>query len=86
VVIGGDFHPVYSKNIASSRRLSLGHYCVTPGPTVQIKSMIVTIGPIGDAISADVSWGGSSCPNGIEVRTFDGSGVFADNDFNLVVN
>jgi hypothetical protein len=75
-----------SKSIASATLLTTGRYCLVLASGVVGKSAVVTIGQSGFAISADVGFASANCPSGIEVRTFDGSGTFADNDFNININ
>lgn len=75
-----------SKSIASATRLTGGRYCLVLAAGVVGKNAVATIGQSGFAISADVGFASVNCPTGIEVRTFDGSGAFADNDFNISIN
>jgi hypothetical protein len=75
-----------SKSIGSATRLATGRFCLVLASGVVGKSAVATIGQSGYALSADVGFATSSCPSGIEVRTFDGYGTFADNDFNIQIN
>ena len=87
----GSFDTGKTKNAGVVIHPLVGRYCLSGLPGAP-QNAVATIGQDGYAIGVDVRVGSYS-PNGgcapgtqIEVRTFDESGYFTDNDFMLNVN
>jgi hypothetical protein len=87
----GSFDTAKTKNAGVVIHPLVGRYCLS-GLPVTPQNAVVTIGQDGYAIGVDVRVGSYSPTGGctpgtqIEVRTFDESGYFADNDFMINVN
>ena len=73
-----------SKSLASAARIGPGRYCIVPGVTV--RNAVASLGQQGFGVGVDVGLRTASCPNGIEVRTFDGDGFLVDNETFVVMN
>ena len=73
-----------SKSVSSVTRIGLGRYCIVPGVTV--RNAVASLGQQGFGVGVDVGLRTASCPNGVEVRTFDGDGFLVDNETFVVMN
>lgn len=73
-----------SKRLASVTRIGPGRYCIVPGVTV--RNAVASLGQQGFGVGVDVGLRTASCPNGIEVRTFDGDGFLVDNETFVLMN
>jgi hypothetical protein len=73
-----------SKSLASVTRIGAGRYCIVPRVTV--RNAVASLGQQGFGVGVDVGLRTASCPNGIEVRTFDGDGYLVDNETFVVMN
>ncbi len=73
-----------SKSFSSVTRIGPGRYCIVPGVTV--RNAVASLGQQGFGVGVDVGLRTASCPNGIEVRTFDGDGFLVDNETFVVMN
>lgn len=73
-----------SKSFSSVTRIGPGRYCIVPGVTV--RNAVASLGQQGFGVGVDVGLRTASCPNGVEVRTFDGDGFLVDNETFVVMN
>jgi hypothetical protein len=80
----GTLDAASSKSLTSATRLGPGRYCIVPGVTV--RNAVASLGQQGFGVGVDVGLRSASCPNGIEVRTFDGDGFLVDNETFIVMN
>jgi hypothetical protein len=55
-------------------------------PGVAVRNAVASLGQQGFGVGVDVGLRTTSCPNGIEVRTFDGDGFLVDNETFVVMN
>jgi hypothetical protein len=80
----GTLDAANSKGLTGVTRIGPGRYCIVPGVTV--RNAVATLGQQGLGVGVDVGLRTASCPNGIEVRTFDGDGFLVDNETLVVMN
>lgn len=73
-----------SKSLSSVTRIGPGRYCIVLGVTV--RNAVASLGQQGFGVGVDVGLRTASCPNGVEVRTFDGDGFLVDNETFVVMN
>jgi hypothetical protein len=73
-----------SKSLTSVTRVGAGRYCIVPG--VAVRNAVATLGQQGFGVGVDVGLRTTSCPNGVEIRTFDGDGFLVDNETFVVMN